>query len=214
MEKNKKTRGTSLKINSAREEYFFKNETTLHRLMVVTTVMFCWILIWALVFKLGNEKLLIGNYNNLKDMTIEERIMWDIIPFNYRGTPQMKLQQFMDTVLNCFVFSPLGIMLCYLFEKKNIIRDMAICLGFSVFVEALQLLTMLGNPAPEDLLTNVIGYFIGLILYHLLLKRISIARSAKIMWIFTFIFALAFIVSIVTTLMAAPTIFKIITKTL
>ena len=202
------------RISSLREKYMNSNQRNLNRLVVTLTVMLAWLLIWALVLKLGNELLLTRNYDNLKVLTLEERIMWDIIPFNYRGTPEMKLEQFRDTVLNCFVFAPFGVLLCYLFEKRNIIRDVAICLGFSIFVELLQLVTMLGNPAPEDLLTNVIGYFIGLIFYHLVFKRISVKGCVTVCAVANVICAVAVIFSLITTVRSADIIFKIITRTL
>lgn len=207
-------KSSPLRVDSLRKELVHKNASVLNRLAVLLTVMIGWLLIWALVFKLGSEKLLVGNYNNLKDMNLEERIMWDLIPFNYRGTPEMKLSQFMDTVLNCFVFSPIGVLFCYLFEKKSVIRDVSICLAFSIFIETLQLATMLGNPAPEDLMTNVVGYFIGILIYHLLLKRISVSLSVKLMRVCVVICSVAVIFSLVTTIKAAPVIFKIITRTL
>ena len=202
------------RISSLREKYMNSNQRNLHRLVVTLTVMLAWLLIWALVFKLGNELLLTRNYTNLKELTLEERIMWDIIPFNYRGTPEMKLEQFRDTVLNCFVFAPFGVLLCYLFKKRSIIRDVAICLGFSVFVELLQLVTMLGNPAPEDLITNVVGYFIGLIFYHLIFKRISIKGCVTICAVANVICAIAVIFSLIMTVGSADIIIKIITRTL
>ena len=215
MEKEKSSdKLLATRINSLREKYLLNREKTLHRLVASLTVMLAWLLIWALVLKLGNELLLTRNYDNLKALTLEERIMWDIIPFNYRGTPEMKLEQFRDTVLNCFVFAPFGVLLCYLFKKRNIIRDVAICLGFSIFVELLQLVTMLGNPAPEDLLTNVIGYFIGLIFYHLVFKRISVKGCVTICAVANVICAVAVIFSLITTARSADIILKIITRTL
>ena len=142
------------KLKSLREKYLPYDEVSLRRLALATTFMFSWILVWALVFKLGNEVLLVGNYTNLKDMTLEERILWDLIPFNYRGEGEYKLKLIMDTVLNCFVFAPLGVTFCYIFKKVNVWRNAAICLAFSIGVELLQLVTILGNPATEDLITN------------------------------------------------------------
>ena len=89
-------------------------------LSLMAVGMLAWILIWALVFKLGSEVLLVRNYTNLKDMTIEERILWDIIPFQYRGDEYWKMRQFLDTILNCFILAPLGVLLCYAFKKDNL----------------------------------------------------------------------------------------------
>lgn len=202
------------KMKSLREKYLPYNEATLRRQALATTFLFSWILIWALVFKLGSELLLVGNYTNLKDMTIEERILWDLIPFNYRGEGEYKLKLIMDTVLNCFVFAPLGVTLCYVFKKVNVWRNAAICLAFSVGVELLQLATILGNPATEDLITNTVGCFIGFGLYHLIFKRISVKNSVRTLAVVNTLLAIVGIVALVTLVMSGETIIGIITRTL
>ena len=202
------------KIKNLREKYLPYDEATLRSQALSTTFLFSWILIWALVFKLGSELLLVGNYTNLKDMTIEERILWDLIPFNYRGEGEYKLKLIMDTVLNCFVFAPLGVTLCYVFKKVNVWRNAAICLAFSVGVELLQLATILGNPATEDLITNTVGCFIGFGLYHLIFKRISVKNSVRTLAVVNTLLAIVGIVALVTLVMSGETIIGIITRTL
>lgn len=190
------------------------NKNKIRRLAIACAIMFSWLLIWALVFKLGSETLLIRNYTNLKDMTFKERILWDLIPFNYRGDEYWKSRQILDTVLNCFVFAPLAIFLCYIFEKKNVFRDAAICFGFAVIVETTQLFTVLGNPATEDLITNTLGCFIGYTIYCLILKRISLRKSAILLTLVCVMISVATAFSLVTTAMSADVIFKIITRAL
>lgn len=202
------------KIKNLREKYLPYDEATLRRQALATTFLFSWILIWALVFKLGSELLLVGNYTNLKDMTIEERILWDLIPFNYRGEGEYKLKLIMDTVLNCFVFAPLGVTLCYVFKKVNVWRNAAICLAFSIGVELLQLATILGNPATEDLITNTVGCFIGFGLYHLIFKRISVKNSVRTLAVVNTLLAVVGVVALVTLVMSGETIIGIITRTL
>lgn len=202
------------KLNIDRERWLSHNKLTVKRLAVACAIMFSWLLIWALVFKLGSEILLARNYSNLKDMTFMERIMWDLIPFNYRGTDYWKTRQFIDTILNCFIFAPLGISFCYIFEKKNVFRDALICLGFSLFIESMQLITVLGNPSTEDLLTNVTGCFIGHLIYVLILRRLSLRNSTIFLMVATVVLSLAVVFSFVTTVIASEVIFKIITRTL
>ena len=202
------------KIKFIREKYLPYNEKTIHRLVMATIIMFSWLLIWALVFKLGSEILLFRNYTNLKDMTLEERILWDIIPFNYRGTDYWKLRQFIDTILNCFVFAPLGVALCYVFKKQNVWRNALICFGFSLLVEMLQLFTTLGNPSTEDLITNVVGCFIGFGIYRLIFQRLSVKQNVKFWAAANVLLVACTIFSLITTIIAAELIFGIITKPL
>ena len=200
--------------NKQNKKFLSSDEKTLRRLAVSATVLYAWLLIWALVLKLGNEELLINNYNNLKQFTPLERLEWDLIPFNYRGEGAYKTKIIMDTVMNCFVFAPFGVMFGYIFKKRNILRDVAICLGFAVCIEGLQFVTMLGNPATEDLITNPIGYFIGLAFYALIFKRLSVKQSTRIAVVANVIFGLIAAVSLVTIIRSSELIFQIITKTL
>ena len=81
MENNeKKSAGITL-----REKLLPYTETTVRKLTLICSIMFLWLLIWALVFKLCNEDSMIANYKNLSALTLKERITWDLTPFNYRG---------------------------------------------------------------------------------------------------------------------------------
>jgi glycopeptide antibiotics resistance protein len=202
------------RLHLLREKYLPYNERTLNKLIKISAIMFMWIIIWSLVFKLGSEILILRNYSNLKDMTFIDRIMWDLIPFNYRGDDYWKMRQFIETILNCFVFAPLGIMLCYMFKKINVWRNALICLGCSVCVELLQLFTVLGNPSTEDLITNTLGCFIGYAIYNLWLKRLSIKGSVRIFMVASTVLAVLVIFSMVTMAISFDVIVKVITKTL
>lgn len=189
-------------------------ERSLRRLAIAITVMLVWLYIWVLVLKLCDHELLIGNYNNLKSLTLKERILWDLIPFNYRGDEATKRMLFVDSLLNCLILAPLGILLGYVFRKRRIWRDVALCLGFSLFIELLQMLTMLGNPAPEDLLTNTVGYFVGLALHQLLLRRLTTKQSVILFSVLTVICSAATLFSLFTTLQSIDLLTQILSKTL
>ncbi len=215
MQENKKSESSVITQPKATQGICLPyDEATVRRLAAVALVMLAWIFIWALVLKLGDEATLIRNYTNLKDMTVEERIRWDLIPFNYRGTEYWKIRQVINTVLNCFVFAPFGVALGYAFKKRSVLRDGAICFGFSLCVETLQLLTVWGNPATEDLITNVTGYFIGLGLHRLILARLSVKQTVRVLAIANALLFVTVILSLVSTAMAADVIVKIVTGTL
>lgn len=203
-----------MKPKNTEEKLSLYSEATLKRLVLAATTMYFVILIWALVLKLGNESILTNLYTNLKDMTLRERILWDLVPFNYRGEGIYRTKIIMDTVFNCFVFAPFGVAFGYLFKKTNILRDTALCLGLSLLIELIQLATMLGNPATEDLITNVAGYFIGFALYKLLFARLSVKNSVRVLAVVCVLFGAATVYAIFTTADAAELIYKIVTKTL
>jgi glycopeptide antibiotics resistance protein len=215
MGNNKRDKISIIKrLSVLREKYLPFNEVLLRRLALCATVMYTLIIIWALVFKMCNENILRNLYMNLKDMTLKERILWDIKPFNYRGEGDYRLRIILDTVLNCFVFAPFGVLLCYIFKKINIVRDAIICLALSIGIEAIQLITMLGNPATEDLITNTLGYFIGLGIYMLLFRRLSTKSGVIVALVVNFILAAVVLYSLISFAGAADLIFKIVTKVL
>lgn len=192
---------------------YAKRERMLRRLAISLTVMVGWILIWALVLKMCDEEMLVRNYYNLRNMSLIDRIKWDLIPFNYRKDDPLVNQQIIVTILNCFVFVPFGVTLCYVFKKPNVLRDASLCLAFSLGIEALQLFTPFGNPATEDLITNVLGYFLGLAIYYVFLKRLSTKWSAVLFWLFNFIAAAVTVYTLVTAVASAPLIYRLVTKT-
>ena len=201
------------KIEAIREKYLPYNEKTLRILAISLTVMYAWILIWALIFKLCVDEELINNYYNLRNMTPSERIMWDIIPFNYRGEGEYRMMQIVATILNCFVFVPFGVTLNYVFKKKNILRDAGFCLGFSFFMEFVQFFTPFANFATEDLITNLAGYFIGLGIYHILFRRISTKNMVRITSVLSTLFAVVVVYSFITFIGSLELIFKLLTRT-
>ena len=214
MKKTLENTAAQTAVPALQEENSLYNETKLRRLCTVMTLMLVWLFLWALVLKLGSETLLVRNYTNLKDMTLRERILWDLIPFNYRGTDYWKMRQFIDTVLNCFVFAPFGVILNYVFKKPNLLRNAALCLLFSISVETMQMLTLLGNPATEDLITNVTGCFIGYALYRLVFCRLSTRSLVKTATVVNAFLVIPVIFSIITTANALDLIVQIITRTL
>lgn len=189
-------------------------EKNLRRQALMMVALFVWVLIWALVFKLCNKEILTRNYYNMIEMSTFERIMWDIIPFNYRGTDYWKGQQILTTVFNCFVFVPLSIALCCVFKKKKVLFTTLICFFLILFIELLQLFTLLGNFATEDFITNMVGCFIGVGIYYLLFLRCSVKISGIIFLVTNIFLVAAVVFSIVTYIAEMEIILKILTKSL
>jgi glycopeptide antibiotics resistance protein len=165
------------KVNGIAE----KEERSLRILILITVSLFAIGLIWALVLKLSNEGMLTRNYDTLKRMTLRERLEWDLIPFNYRGTPEKKAAQFRTTVLNCLVMVPFGVSFPYLFKRKRVLKGAILTFAFIFFIETLQLITKMGNFATEDFITNMASYFFGVIIYMLFFKRMKVS-VAKIFY--------------------------------
>ena len=201
-------------LGDLREKWLSYNEKTLRTVVLFGALMYFWLLIWALVFKLCNEEMMTTNYWNLTALTLKERIEWDLIPFQYHGEGLYRIKQIITTVLNCFVFAPFGVLFPLLFKKLNALRDALICLLMVTVIEVLQMVTIIGNFSTEDFITNVVGYFIGLLIYFLFFKRLRVKTKVVFFSIANLILAAGVIYSIVTFIGASETIYAILTRTL
>ena len=190
---------------------FTYDEHTLRREVIYATGLYTFILFWIVCLKFGNAEMLARNYKNLSELTLEERFLWDIVPFYTR---QNHTLQWLEFFANSLIFAPFGVLLNYMFAKRNILRDFALCLGLSLCIEVFQLFTLLGGFATVDLIMNCLGYFVGLGIYYLIFKK----RTMKIcIWtcrVANFVFLVLFIYAFGTTLQNGELILAILKKQL
>ena len=186
-------------------------EHNLRRDVAFLTALYFLILIWILCLKFNNPEMLAGNYRNLSELTLRERFLYDIVPFRTR---QNHLLQWLEFFANALMFSPFGVFFGYLFAKKNIWRDLALCFGLSLSIEVLQLFSMLGGFATVDLIMNTLGYFVGLAFYQLLFKRLSTRASTWICRAFLLLFFPIAVYAAVGTVGQWELIVAILTRTL
>lgn len=184
--------------------------STLRRLLYVSLAIYGWLLLWIVWLKMNDNESILANYAGLRLMNVKERLKYDLVPFNAhfdRKTHSWPI------VLNVILFAPFGVLLPLVFKRQSIIRDVAICFGVSLSLEVLQLFTMIGGFATVDLISNTLGYFIGLGAYHLLFKN----RSKRFNVIFFFsvnVLCLGLVVySIVGTVSSLDVIISILSRT-
>ena len=189
-----------------------KRDSTVRALGITLTIMLMWFLFWALVLKMCDHESLIFNYYNLRYMTLEERFLWDLIPFNYRGPENYQRTQMITTLLNCFVLAPVGVTLCYSFKKINVFRDAGICLLFILFIESIQMFTTFGNFATEDFITNMLSYFVGLAIYAIFFRPIPKKATKIMLSVFVVIGAVIIAYTLITTVNSAELIFSLINR--
>ena len=191
---------------------FFKyNERMLRLEVVFATCLYTYILLWIVCLKFGNAEMLTRNYINLTELTLEERFMWDIIPFHTRQNHELQRMEF---IANSLIFAPYGVLLNYLFKKRNIFRDVFLCFAFSLSIEVFQLYSLLGGFATEDLIMNTLGYFIGLIFYYLIFKKRTTKTCIWVCRVANFIFLPIFVYALITTLQNGELIISILNRTL
>jgi len=190
---------------------FTYDERALRREVIYATVFYTFILFWIVCLKFGNAEMLARNYKNLSELTLEERFLWDIVPFYTR---QNHTVQWLEFFANSLVFAPFGVLLNYMFAKRNILRDFALCVGLSLCIELFQLFTLLGGFATADLIMNGLGYFLGLIIYYLIFKNRSLKTCIWICRVANFIFFVLLFYAVGTTLQVWELIVSIFTKQL
>lgn len=205
----KKKEGELLPLQ--KESFFTYDERVLRREVIYATVLYVFILLWMLIFKFSNAEMLARNYKNLSELNLRERFLWDIVPFYTRQNHTLQRLEF---VANSLVFAPFGVLLNYLFKKRCIIRDFALCVGFSMAIEVFQLYTLLGGFATADLIMNSLGYFVGLLIYYLIFKKRTVKTCIWTCRIANAIFLPLFIWALVTTLQNGELILSILTKQL
>lgn len=188
-----------------------RNERALHRAVIVAISLYVFILIWALCFKFGKGEMIARNYVNLSELSLRERFLYDIVPFRTR---QNHVVQWIEFFANSIVFAPFGVLLNYLFAKRNILRDAALCFGLSLAIEVFQLFTLLGGFATVDLIMNTLGYFVGLCVYFLIFKKRSVRTCVWICRVANLIFLVLFGYAAFTMLQSKDVIFDILTKQL
>ena len=205
----KKKEGELLPLQ--KESFFTYDERVLRREVIYATVLYVFILLWMLIFKFSNAEMLARNYKNLSELNLRERFLWDIVPFYTRQNHTLQRLEF---VANSLVFAPFGVLLNYLFKKRCIIRDFALCVGFSMAIEVFQLYTLLGGFATADLIMNSLGYFVGLLIYYLIFKKRTVKTCIWTCRVANAIFLPLFIYALVTTLQNGELILSILTKQL
>ena len=197
--------------NPNAESLFTYDERTLRREVIYATGLYLFILIWCVCFKFGNGEMLATNYKNLSELDLRERFLYDIVPFYTRQNHTLQRLEF---VANSIIFAPFGVLLNYLFKKRSILRDFAICLGLSLSIEVFQLFTLFGGFATVDLIMNTLGYFVGLGIYYLIFKKRTIKTCIWVCRVFNFIFLVLFVYALGTTLQNGELLVAILTRTL
>jgi glycopeptide antibiotics resistance protein len=145
------------------------------RLKVVTMlviILYILFFVWALYFKFGNidEVRRVSFY--IGKMSLKERFLFDIIPFDFRNTHQ-KWLHFLLNILNFIVFMPLGVALCIKDKAVKWKKHILICFVISLVFEIIQLFTAIGGFASDDLLMNTLGYFGGALVYKIIFSKFN-----------------------------------------
>lgn len=138
---------------------------------IVFVILYLVFLIWGLYFKFGDFYFTRYCASILSKLSLKERFLFDIIPFDFSNTEE-KLKQFLINILNLIIFMPFGIALPIISGEIKWKKHGLICFFISLAFEITQLFTLIGGFAADDLLMNTLGYFAGALIYKYMVIKI------------------------------------------
>lgn len=145
-----------------------KKGIRLRTIAFVLFILYLVLLVWIILFKLQFS---------LSDM--DHRRSINLIPFYYSTAVggRFHIKEVRDNVL---IFIPFGIFLSMLAFEMKLRSKFLILLGTSFVLEVMQYVLAIGGTDITDIITNVSGGVVGIILYSLLLKMLKDKKRADI----------------------------------
>ena len=141
------------------------------------------IIIWIITFKCNLVQSITDTYLFFKEMTIIERINFDLVPFkDYIEGPFISQINTIieDDILNILFFVPLGMYASLFIKKHKFIKVILFSFLLSLFFEIFQLFSLIGSFSTKDLITNVLGSIIGYFIYRLMYKKENSQLKLKV----------------------------------
>lgn len=158
----------------SRRDNFMSTKKLFNNLCKISLIVYITLLILGIMLKAIMPNDLIANYNFLSTFNLKERLIRGLKIIEFYQI-EIELNQFAKAVvldvLNIFIFIPFGILISHFIKNKKIIKTIMITLIFSIVIELFQLFTIIGSFMLNDLITNIIGGFIGSIVYIIVTKK-------------------------------------------
>ena len=107
-----------------------KSEKRLSMFSKILFALYLTILVWVVIFKCNIAISLTGGYLYLKTITIQERFLLYIVPFQNGIT-----KWYSDTILNVIVFIPMGLYISYFIKHKKFLMSLLFYFLSSLFLE-------------------------------------------------------------------------------
>ena len=211
--KRKRCHGRPLRVSARRLELGVLREDRIKVLAVIASIQFSLILVWMLWLKFGEEFYILRTYNAFSHYTLKERFLFELVPFIHTFDHDT-FKRILNIALNTIVFAPFGVLFNLTFEKKSVVRDMFICLCFSIAIELTQLFTIIGSFASEDLITNPIGYLVGYAVYKLFFVKQRPRCQQRLLSICNVCLAALLVIAVVRTVNCFDLIRDILTRTI
>ena len=108
------------------------------------------------------------------------------------------LTQIFDEFFNMIIFAPFGIALPLINKKIKILPQVLFCFCLSLIIEVTQYFTAIGGLASDDLIMNTLGYFLGLVFYILIFKKLSDKTNYRVLLIVDVLLCIIAVIGVVT----------------
>lgn len=150
-----------------------KNKDSVNKKLISLLILVYFIiLIWIIVFKCNNIASLHIEKN--RAMSISERITNKAIPFKHTFEAifyHNSTLEILALIFNIICFIPLGSLFRYF---KSSYQTLFICGVFSLAVEIFQLFSGWGGPDIIDIVLNILGAWLGVLIFRYILSRLSV----------------------------------------
>lgn len=133
----------------------------LRKLIKISFIIYVLLLSWIIVLKFRI---------NISDLKYIRKV--NLIPFRSNNLK--------EAMVNLILFVPLGMYLKYLFKDKKILNVLVIILT-SLFYEVLQYIFHIGVSDITDIIINVIGGVIGILLINVITKIINKLKCSNLL---------------------------------
>lgn len=142
------------------------------------------ILTWLVLFKLA--------FHISPILHLHHRSL-NLIPFAAPSRVHGRIN-YGEMIYNCIFFIPFGLLLNVNFKKPGFLRKLTLILVFSVSIELIQYIFAIGASDITDVITNLSGGLIGLVLYSVGNRYIESTILDKVIVSSGFVLLLLFIV--------------------
>lgn len=133
--------------------------------LLMTYIFYLIILLWVILFRLNIEQFC-GKYNGIS-----------LIPFADKDFYTSTFARYACEIGNAISFIPSGIYLSLFFKKDKsttrILKSICFIILLSLFLEIIQYILVIGVSSTTDLIHNLIGGLIGVIIYESLKRFVS-----------------------------------------
>lgn len=198
-----------LKAKDRIKAFFSFDEKELSRSSIIAAILLSLLLLWALWLKFSNSAAILDTYLFWVDHSIKDRFLFGIKINNPTFGAEIIAN---DIIPNMLAFAPFGVIFNHIPWKKSLARDLLICFSFSLFIELLQLFTIIGFFSYIDLITNTTGYFIGFALFRLIGSGISLKATVIFYRIINAAMICVLICALIITIGNMDTIIGVITR--